>query len=406
MADAVGSRLSPGASRAGLRVGAFVPPFLRRHADPTLAIEREFELVQHLDRIGLDEVWVGEHHSGGAELIASPELFIAAAIERTRRIRLGTGVISLPYHNPLMVADRMVQLDHQARGRAMFGFGPGLLNSDARMLGIPADTQRERMTQAVEVILRLLAGEVVTCKTDWFELVQARLQMSPFTLPRPHVAVASAATPSGGKVAGRFGLGMLAVAAASATGFGALGNNWDIAEAEAGKQGRAMDRTDYRLVAPFHLAETREQAMADVKDGFEEWADYTRQINPAGPISLGMESPEFINQTGNGAIGTPDDAVRALEKFWEQSGGFGCILVLGNTWASAEATQKSYTLLAEYVMPKFAGRNAQRLASLKWMGENVAEFSAAAQRAAENATAKALAEADPTSPKTTLRSVK
>ena len=158
--------------------------------------------------------------------------------------------------------------------------------------------------------------------------------------------------------------------------------------------GQAVNRTDYRLVAPFHLAETRDQALADVKEGFEEWADYTRQINPAGPISLGMESPDFINATGNGAIGTPDDAVVALERFWEQSGGFGCILNLGNTWASAEATKKSYTLFAEYVMPRFARRNAQRLASLKWMGDNVVAFSAASQAAAQIATDKILAEGE------------
>ena len=111
--------------RDTLRCGVFVPPFCQRHADATLAIEREFELVEHLDRLGFDEAWIGEHHSGGTELIASPELFIAAAAERTQRIRLGTGVISLPYHHPMMVADRLVQLDHQTRGRAMFGFGSG-----------------------------------------------------------------------------------------------------------------------------------------------------------------------------------------------------------------------------------------------------------------------------------------
>jgi limonene 1,2-monooxygenase len=369
-----------------------VPPFCRRQADPTLAIEREFELVDHLDKIGFHEAWIGEHHSGGSELIASPELFIAAAVERTRRIRLGTGVISLPYHHPMMVAERVVQLDHQSRGRAMFGFGPGLLNADARMLGIAADTQRDRMTEAIEVILQLLNGEIVTRKTEWFELCEARLQMASFTRPRPHIAVASAMTPSGGKLAGRFGLGLLGVAAASAQGFGALGSNWQIAEREAAASGHQLSRSNYRMVAPFHVAETRAQALAEVKEGFAEWADYTRTINPAGPISLGMESPEFINDTGNGAIGTPEDAVAALEKFWHQSGGFGCILVIGQTWATAEATRRSFSMFAERVMPAFCSRNDRREASLKWMGDNVQAFSAASKDAADKATAKYLAE--------------
>ena len=83
------------------------------------------QLIEILDGLGFHEAWIGEHHSAGKEIIASPELFIAAVAERTKNIRLGTGVVSLPYHNPLMVADRIIQLDHMTRGRVMFGAGPG-----------------------------------------------------------------------------------------------------------------------------------------------------------------------------------------------------------------------------------------------------------------------------------------
>src|SRR5262245_58146665 len=151
-----------------MRNGIFLAPFHPVDEDPTLALRRDLELIEFLDEIGYEEAWIGEHHSAGYEIIASPELFIAAAAERTRRIKLGTGVISLPYHNPLMVADRMLQLDHMTMGRAMFGVGPGLLPSDAHMLGIPVAKQRDRMLESLEVILRLLAGETVTLKTEWF----------------------------------------------------------------------------------------------------------------------------------------------------------------------------------------------------------------------------------------------
>ena len=80
----------------GLKFGVFVPPQNRVGVNPNLAIRRSVELIEHLDRFGYDEAWVGEHHSGGAELIASPELVLACAAERTRSIRLGTGVVSLP----------------------------------------------------------------------------------------------------------------------------------------------------------------------------------------------------------------------------------------------------------------------------------------------------------------------
>src|SRR5437660_8853910 len=147
-----------------LRFGVFLAPFHPAGQNPTVALERDLELVTRLDELGFDEAWIGEHHSAGFEIIASPEVFIAAAAERTRHIRLGTGVSSLPYHHPLMLADRINQLDHMTRGRVMFGAGPGALVSDAFMMGIPVAKQRDRMDEALGVIIKLLRGEEVTHK--------------------------------------------------------------------------------------------------------------------------------------------------------------------------------------------------------------------------------------------------
>src|SRR5262245_44763793 len=256
------------AERDQLQAGIFLPPFHPNDEDPTQCFERDFELIQWLDRLGYHEAWIGEHHSGGYETYGSPDLFIATAAERTKHIRLGTGVISLPYHNPFMVAHRMVQLDHQTRGRAMFGFGPGLLVSDAMMFGINPDLQRSRMAEALAIIMRLLDGEVVTYKSDWFELHQARLQLKSFTRPRPEIAVTSTITPNGAKLAGRYGLGMLCVAAAAPAGYNVLDVNWRLANEVAAQQGRTMNPADLRLMAPIYVAETREQAVADLQWGF------------------------------------------------------------------------------------------------------------------------------------------
>src|SRR5689334_7937286 len=155
-------------ARKGMIFGIFLAPFHRVGDNPTLAIRRDIELIEWLDHLGFDEAWVGEHHSAGWELIASPELVIAAAAERTKHIRLGSGVTSLPYHHPFMVAQRFVQLDHMTRGRAMLGCGPGALVSDAYMLCIEASTQRQRMDESLDAITRLLkCEEPVTMKTDW-----------------------------------------------------------------------------------------------------------------------------------------------------------------------------------------------------------------------------------------------
>src|SRR5579884_598794 len=181
-----------------LRFGIFMAPFHPVGQNPTLALERDMELIVRLDELGYDEAWVGEHHSAGYEIIASPEVFIAAVAQRTKNIRLGTGVSSLPYHHPLMLADRMVLLDHLTRGRVMLGVGPGALPSDAFMMGIDPMRQREMMEQSLEAILALLeSAEPVNRQTDWFTLRDARLQLRPYTHPRFEVAVAAQVSPSG-----------------------------------------------------------------------------------------------------------------------------------------------------------------------------------------------------------------
>src|SRR3984893_4316280 len=192
-----------------MRNGIFLAPFHALDQDPTEALHRDLELIENLDRLGYEEAWIGEHHSSGFEIIASPEVFIAAAAERTRRIRLGTGVVSLPYHNPLMTANRIIQLDHMTFGRVMFGAGPGLLTADAMMLGIDPMKQRDRMAEALDVILRLFRGETVTETTDWYTLKEAKLHLLPYTKPYPEVCVASTITPSGRRAAGTYDLRML-----------------------------------------------------------------------------------------------------------------------------------------------------------------------------------------------------
>src|ERR1700722_3727136 len=185
-----------------LRFGAFIAPFHPLDENPTLALERDLELIQWMDQLSYDEAWVGEHHSAGYEIISSPEVFIATVAERTRHIRLGTGVSSLPYHQPLMLAERINQLDHITRGRVMFGVGPGALPSDAAMMGIEIAKQRDRMDEALDVLVPLLHGETVTAKTDWFTLNNAHLHLPPYTRPAVEMAVASQVSPTGARAAG------------------------------------------------------------------------------------------------------------------------------------------------------------------------------------------------------------
>jgi len=365
-----------------LRFGAFIAPFHPLDENPTLAIRRDLELVEWLDRLGYDEAWIGEHHSGAYELIASPEVFIAAAAERTKTIRLGTGVSSLPYHHPFMLADRINQLDHMTQGRVMFGVGPGALSSDAYMMGIPIDRQRDMMDEALGVIVRLLRGEEVTHDSDWFKLNRARLQMSPYSRPSVEIAVASQVSPTGARAAGRHGLGLLSLGATSDGGFNALASNWAIAEDLARDSGQVMDRSGWRLVGPMHIAETREQAMSEVRFGLEKWLYYFREIAnlPIVPDTEGDPVEAFLKMP-MAVVGTPDDAAAKIQALVDQSGGFGAFLFMAHNWADWAATKHSYELFARYVTPQFQSLNVGRAASMDWVKANKNDFTMQARMA-------------------------
>ncbi|MFQ5698020.1 MAG: LLM class flavin-dependent oxidoreductase [Myxococcota bacterium] len=381
-------------SAARFRFGIFMAPFHPVDENPTLSLQRDFELIEWLDRLGFDEAWIGEHHSAGYEIISSPELFIAAAAERTRRIRLGTGVVSLPYHGPLAVAGRMNQLDHMTQGRCMFGVGPGLLPSDAFMQGIDPRRQRDRMVEALSAILPLMRGETVTMKTDWFELNEARVQLSPYTLPQMEVCVASSVSPSGPRTAGRFGIGILSPGATSSEGFDALKNTWGIWREQAEKHGNTADRSGWRLAAPVHVAETREQARENVRFGLTRWRDYFETIGGLPIAGDGSDDPvEALVESGMGVIGTPDDAIALIERLQERSGGFGCFLQIAHEWANRQATLESYELFARYVIPHFQGTNRLRQKSLDWARDNRETFIGAAMQGVMEAVQKHAAEA-------------
>ena len=373
-----------------MRFGIFLAPFHAANENPDLAIERDFQLVEWLDELNYDEVWVGEHHSGGYEIIASPEVFVAGAAVRTKRISLGTGVSSVPYHNPLLLADRVMQLDHQTRGRFMFGMGPGALPSDAFMMGIDPINQREMLHEAVDVLVPLLSGETVTHKADWFELKDAKLQLRPFTHPRVHMAIASAVSPTGALIAGKHGLGLLSFAATSKAGYLSLPKNWDIANQTASENGKQMKRKEWRLVGPMHIAESRKQAKENVRYGLENFVWY---FNNVAALPFNWEGDfdtlvDTFNETGFGVIGDPDDAIAQLERLWEHSGGFGCFLQMAHNWADFAQTKRSYELIARYVMPHFNSLNEYRDKSMYWARDNRSTFIGRADEAVEKAIAK------------------
>jgi limonene 1,2-monooxygenase len=367
-----------------LKFGAFLAPHHPIGENPTLQFRNDLKLAAHLDELGYDEFWCGEHHSTGWEMIASPEMFLAAAGERTHRIRLGTGVVSLPYHHPFNVAQRMVQLDHMTGGRVIFGTGPGALPSDAHMLGIDPMTQRDRQDEAIGVIRRLLAGERVTHTSDWFTLQDARLQLFPVQEELPMVA-ASSISPSGMTLAGKYGMGVLSIGSNSDAGLAALPTQWGFAEEAAAKHGNVVDRKNWRVLMSWHIAETREEARAQAGEGLKLWHNEYQvgtlmrpDAQPFLTAEQALHETAFVEGAA-AVIGTPDDLVAAIRKMVSSSGGFGTVLGFAHDWANRENTLRSWDLVARYVMPEVNGMLEGYRASRTHVVENREWFNRAGQ---------------------------
>ncbi len=352
-----------------LRFGTFLAPFHPAGENPTSALQRDLRLIEHLDELGYDEAWIGEHHSAGTEIIASPEIFIAAAAERTKHIRLGTGVTSLSYHNPLWVAERMVLLDHLTRGRVMLGVGPGSLPSDSSMIGLnPTDT-RELLDENLDIVMRLLrTEEPITARTRTHNLVDAQLHLRPYSDPLFDVD------------GGRGGLPDRSAAGRSARRRPALDRGHAVRRGFR-RAGPPLERdggAGRRPSAPRSTGRSggwsgsctsrrpRKQAYQDVEHGIEHWYNYFQQV--AAFPQMGVEGNtnvkemiDFVNEGGIGVIGTPDEAVAQVQKLVDQSGGFGAMLLMAHEWANPEATRRSYELIAQHVMPRFQGHSQPSL---------------------------------------------
>ncbi len=368
---------------ARTKFGAFLAPHHPLGEHPMLQFQRDLDFVAQLDRLGYDEIWCGEHHSGGWEMIASPEMFLAAAGQRTSRIRLGTGVISLPYHQPFNVAQRMVQLDHMTGGRAIFGSGPGALPSDAHTLNIEPMVQRDRQDEALGVIIRLLRGEPrFDYECEWFTLKDAQLQILPLQEDM-EMTVASSLSPSGMQLAGKYGIGALSIASTSSEGLQSLPTQWAFAEEAAQNHGKTVDRKNWRVMMSWHLAETKDDAKKEALLGLHNWHNNYNVHVLGRPGATKVDDPwKLMDATAGGesegggtaVIGTPDEMVKAIRNLQNITGGFGTVMGFVHDWANPEATARSWDLFARYVIPEINGYTNNMRESAEFLHTNQKQF--------------------------------
>jgi limonene 1,2-monooxygenase len=246
------------------------------------------------------------------------------------------------------------------------------------MLGIDHTTQRERMDESLGVILRLLTEtEPITYRSDWFQLQEAMLQLRPYQRPHMPIAVAAAQSPSGPALAGKHGAAILSMNVPAANAQADLDYLWTTAEESAAEHGQSMDRHEWRLVMPVHLAESKKEAMEDARLGAGRFQREYFEQTLGRPSEDNVPLEKIIDQNvdaGSWVVGTPDDCIAAIRRLQERSGGFGGFLIQANDWAPREKALHSYELLARYVMPHFQGTLAGLEISNQWSKDHVPEL--------------------------------
>jgi len=345
-----------------MKFSIFMMPLHHPTENPSLAFDRDITLIEYADELGYDEFFIGEHHSGGWETMPAPEMALAKASARAHRIRLGTSVISVPFHHPFHVAERMAFLDHLSRGRAILGVGPCALVTDKNLFDLPTEKLYPMMAESVEIIVRLLESpEPIDYDGQFWKLKQMRLQLRSYQQPRMPLAIASSGNPVSLELAGKYGMLFLSPAGKNKRNNQSKAEQWKSVESIAAKHGTQTSRDNWRIATCVYLADSREEAWRDVEASIGRDMEYFVLIGLKAPYESypGQPAHEITPRSGadrrDWIIGTPDDAIAQIERMQAETGGFGGLLLATHEWASTGKLCRSYELFARYVMPHFRG---------------------------------------------------
>ena len=341
-----------------MKFSFFMMPLHHPSENPALAFDRDISLVHHADALDFDEFFIGEHHSGGWETMPAPEMALAKAAAHAHRIRLGTSVISLPFHHPFHVAERMAFLDHLTKGRAILGVGPCALVTDKKLFGMPDEKLYPMLAESTDIIVRLLESpDPIDYEGRFWKFRGMRLQLRSYQQPRMPLAIASSGNATSLDLAAKYGMMLLSPAGKNRKG----AEQWSQVEAAAAKHGVRVSRDNWRIATSVYLAESREQAWADVEANIARDMEYFFGIGLKAPYESysGQPAHEITPRSGayrrDWIIGTPDDAIVQIERMQAETGGFGGLMLTTHDWTSTEKLRRSLELFARYVIPHFRG---------------------------------------------------
>jgi alkanesulfonate monooxygenase SsuD/methylene tetrahydromethanopterin reductase-like flavin-dependent oxidoreductase (luciferase family) len=334
----------------------------------------DLDFLSLADQVGFEEAWIGEHFTSPWEPIPAPDIMIAQALMRTKRIKLGTGAHLLPFHHPAELAHRVAYLDHLAQGRFLFGIGASGLPSDWALFNVDgnAGQHRDMTREALDIILKLWEGEKPFRYEGKFWTVNypepiyadLKFHIKPFQKPHPPIGVAAASPRSPTlAVAGERGFIPMSLGLNAAY----IASHWDSVEEGARKTGKQPSRRDWRIVRDIYVAESDAQARDEALHGMlgRVWGEYLLPLFGGFQLySVFKHDPNIPDSDVTPAylmehlwlVGSPATVAKKIEQLYEAAGGFGTLLMLVyDHYRQQAGWERSTRLLATEVLPKVAG---------------------------------------------------
>lgn len=357
-----------------MRLGMFMQP--GHFPDHSVKAGYDYDLSQIslLEKLGYEEVWLGEHFTSRYENNPAPDLLIAQALLQTSKIKLAVGAHALPYHHPMELACRIAALDHLAQGRLMMGVGSGAIPSDWAAFNVDgmSGEHRAMARESLEIMKKLWTDKtpwkyegkfwtVNRIPDEWGAEGKLGWHMYPFQEPHPPIAMAGFSERSGTlKIAGE--LGHIPMSLSMNKRY--MGSHWDAVEEGAAKTGLTPNRNDWRVVKEVFVAKTDAEARKYGVDGElgRYYEEYMLPLYRAFGFLGHMKHDDSVDDKDvtveylfehQWAIGSPDTVAEKLSDLQEECGGFETLLVLGIDYsANPEPWANSLKLLKEQVEPQ------------------------------------------------------
>jgi limonene 1,2-monooxygenase len=339
----------------------------------SLSFDRIAEEAKLYDKLGYDEIWYGEHHSGGYENIPAPEMLIANIAPETDDINLATGAVATPIHDPFLVATRLAFLDQLTKGRLICGLGGASFPSDQIMFSVNDDTMRDEMAEAFDIIETYLNAEEPTSYEGEYWQYEDRIVQVPPYQDDLQFAMPGLSTLNSYETSGREGYIGLTPEFSPPR----MENNphvpslLDMARAlEQSAESAGRDpkeaRKNWRIVREVYVAESKEEAIKDIRAGAEQTYDYLKGVGLGDlmktdlNMSDGDVTIEWMIENVPWIIGSPEDCIKQIKALYEEVGGFGGLLFTEHDWVPSYKWERSVELFAREVMPAFQDNNGPR----------------------------------------------